>query len=116
MRSRAQFRGEGTLEGWLWRSVVNAARQRRRRRVLHDELPADWAGPSAEPHDEAVREAVARLPEQQRLVLFLRYFADLDYRAIGEACGIAEGTVAATLNAAHRVVRESLEEVQTCER
>jgi RNA polymerase sigma factor (sigma-70 family) len=116
VRSRAQFRGEGTLEGWLWRSVVNAARQRRRSLPLHEELVGEWPAPVAEPRDELVRDAVARLPERQRLVLFLRYFADLDYRSIGEACGIAEGTVAATLNAAHDAVRRSLEEVETCER
>ena len=32
--------------------------------------------------DEEVRGLMARLPERQRLVLFLRYYADLDYRAI----------------------------------
>lgn len=116
VRARSQYRGEGSLEGWLWRAVLNAARQRRRRRVVAEELLDEWAAPAAEPRDELVRAAVAALPERQRLVLFLRYFADLDYRAIGEACGIAEGTVAATLHAAHASVRRALEEVETCER
>jgi DNA-directed RNA polymerase specialized sigma24 family protein len=31
-----------------------------------------------------VRAAVEQLPERQRLVLFLRYYADLDYRSIAE--------------------------------
>ena len=44
---------------------------------------------------------LARLPERQRTAVFLRYYADLDYAAIGEALGITTGTVAATLNAAH---------------
>jgi DNA-directed RNA polymerase specialized sigma24 family protein len=41
-------------------------------------------------------------------VLFLRYYADLDYRAIGEAVAISEGTVAATLHAAHQRMRRLL--------
>ena len=53
------------------------------------------------------------LPERQRLAVFLRYYADLDYAAIGEALGIRTGTVAATLNAAHVALRARLEEVRT---
>jgi hypothetical protein len=45
---------------------------------------------------------IASLPERQREIVFLRYFADLDYRAIGGALGIEQGTVGAALNAAQR--------------
>jgi RNA polymerase sigma factor (sigma-70 family) len=40
-----------------------------------------------------VRAALAGLPERQRLALFLRYYADLDYAAIAEALSISRGTV-----------------------
>ena len=69
---------------------------------------------SAEPIDgrrELVRAAVEQLPERQRLILFLRYYADLDYRSIGETLSISDGTVAATLNAAHARLRQLLMEV-----
>jgi RNA polymerase sigma factor (sigma-70 family) len=56
-----------------------------------------------------LRERIARLPERQRLVLFLRYYADLDYAAIARVLGVRRGTVAATLNHAHAAVRSSLE-------
>jgi RNA polymerase sigma factor (sigma-70 family) len=56
--------------------------------------------------------ALARLPERQRTAVFLRYYADLDYSAIGQALGISIGTVAATLNAAHAALRGQLEEVR----
>src|SRR5206468_6238374 len=39
--------------------------------------------------------------ERQRLVLFLRYYADLDYAAIADTLGIGPGTVGASLNHAH---------------
>jgi RNA polymerase sigma-70 factor (ECF subfamily) len=114
VRERATFRGEGTLEGWLWQIVVNAARGQQRRRRDERELPDEPGGRDNgqrdEPH-ERVRAAVALLPERQRLVLFLRYYADLDYGAIADALGISAGTVGATLNAARASVWRLLEEV-----
>jgi RNA polymerase sigma factor (sigma-70 family) len=62
-------------------------------------------------HDHDVRFLLASLPERQRLVLFLRYYADLDYRSIAEAVGIESGTVAATLNQARATLRRMLTEV-----
>jgi RNA polymerase sigma-70 factor (ECF subfamily) len=41
------------------------------------------------------------LPPRRRLVVFLRYFADLPYAEIAAIAGISEGTVAATLAQAH---------------
>ena len=55
---------------------------------------------------------VAGLPERQRLTLFLRYYADLDYEAIAATLGVTTGTVGATLNAAHGALRCSLKEAQ----
>jgi RNA polymerase sigma-70 factor, ECF subfamily len=108
VRSRRSFRGEGPLEAWLWRMVVNAAKKRARRES------------SAEPHDrpethengfgDPVRALIASLPERQRLALFLRYYADLDYESIAATLGITSGTVGATLNAAHAALRSSLKE------
>ena len=54
---------------------------------------------------------MAALPERQRLVVFLRYFADLDYREIAEALDVKVGTVSATLHAAHAALRSALSEV-----
>jgi RNA polymerase sigma factor (sigma-70 family) len=53
------------------------------------------------------------LPERQRLIVFLRYYADLDYRAIAAALEIEVGTVSAALSAAHRSLRNALQEVET---
>ena len=58
-------------------------------------------------YDDAGRRMawVAALPERQRLAVFLRYYADLDYRAIATALAIEPGTVSATLNSAHASLR-----------
>ena len=50
------------------------------------------------------------LSERERLVVFLRYFADLDYRSIAAALDVKIGTVSATLHSAHEALRRSLEE------
>ena len=111
LRAAPAFRGEGPLEGWVWRSVVNSAL-----RVRRDQRPAvdgdardDHSGNGQESGDFGeVRAALAALSERQRVVLFLRYYADLDYRAIADALGISIGTVGAALNKAHAALRASM--------
>ena len=111
VRKRGSFRSEGPLEAWVWRIVLNAARSDVRRST--PAVDYEQASTNAHPaRDAELRVALARLPERQRTAVFLRYYADLDYVAIGEALGIRPGTVAATLNAAHTALRSRLEEVQ----
>jgi RNA polymerase sigma-70 factor (ECF subfamily) len=105
------FRREGSLEGWVWQVVVNEARRARSRRrqvaTITDQRPAGQI-----PEDVSwLRRVVAGMPERQRLVLFLRYYADLDYESIAAALNIASGTVAATLSQAHANLLRRLEEV-----
>jgi RNA polymerase sigma-70 factor (ECF subfamily) len=120
LTQRASFRGEGPLEAWVWRVVVNTARRQRRARTSRREslesASASVEGmtsPNGHPEsDTGMRSWIAALPERQRLVVFLRYFADLDYQAIATALGIEIGTVAATLSSAREALRRSLEEVE----
>jgi RNA polymerase sigma factor (sigma-70 family) len=108
VRHRRRFRGE-SVEGWIWRIVVNASRRRRaRERSIPAELPTAHAGEATQNGD--LRALVAALPTKQRHALFLRYYADLDYRSIAVALGISPGTVAAHLHAAHDKLRTQLEE------
>jgi RNA polymerase sigma factor (sigma-70 family) len=115
IRSRGTFRGEGSVEGWVWRTVVNAARNARRdRSQLHlswHEMRDERAAGNGSRTDDDVQALVASLAERQRLVLFLRYYADLDYEQIAEVLEIRPGTVGATLNQAHAALRRRLEEV-----
>jgi RNA polymerase sigma-70 factor (ECF subfamily) len=110
VQKRRSFRGEGPLEAWIWRMVVNAALKERAKPRPLALVERDAAQAAEAP--TAVTELVARLPERQRLALFLRYYADLDYDAIATALNISTGTVGATLNAAHTSLRRALQEVQ----
>jgi RNA polymerase sigma-70 factor (ECF subfamily) len=110
VRDARSFRGTGSLEAWVWRIVVNAARDARRRTVR--------PGPSNSLLQDADRESPGAVPlelltERQREIVFLHYYADLDYAAIGDALAISPGTVGATLTAARQTLRGALQEVQT---
>ena len=112
LASSDSYRREGPLEAWVWRILINTARTQLR----HPEPPAAEIDPAVEAgngrSDESpVRIWVAALPERQRLVVFLRYYADLDYRSIASALGIEIGTVSATLSAAHTALRRLVKEV-----
>ena len=100
----------------MWRIVINATRsQRRSRAPAPAQVPAEpLAAESSKGHVDAgadrVRVAIGQLSERQRLLLFLHYYADLDYATIGDAVGIAPGTVGATLHSARAAMRRLLEE------
>lgn len=97
LRSSDQYSGRGSLEGWVWRIVVRTALEQRKPSA--EEFSIDEIDPKlVEPdRDLALAEAVRALPPRRRLVVFLRYFADLPYRTIAEVLEIDVGTVAATL-------------------
>jgi RNA polymerase sigma-70 factor, ECF subfamily len=117
LRHRRSFGGRGSLESWLWRIVVNEARRRgtaeRQSRLLPQAaVEHEPAASNGQREHGALEMLVAALPERQRLALFLRYYADLDYEAIADALGVKPGTVAATLHAAHSSLRRDLLEVE----
>lgn len=118
LKQRATYRAEAPLAGWVWRIVMNAALEIRRERPLNIEVdPGDSAALPFNGHGEdaaGIRRWIAALPERQRLAIYLRYYADLDYRGIAEALGIEIGTVSATLAGAHQALRRTLEEVSRC--
>lgn len=113
LRELDGYTGRGSFEGWVWRCVMNAARMSRRRAVRELPVPETAVDSTTSVESEPKLSAkIAALPERQRLVLFLRYFADLSYDGIAEALEVSPGTVAATLHAAHRTLQRQFEEAQ----
>jgi RNA polymerase sigma factor (sigma-70 family) len=107
LRVQDGFRGEGSLEAWVWRIAFRVAiGSNGSRELVVDEVP-DVAFVD-ESRDLALAAAVRDLPPRRRLAIFLRYFADLSYADIGEVLGVSEGTVAATLSQAHRQLARDL--------
>lgn len=98
LRQQRKFRGEGSLEAWVWKIALNVALKMRRGLAREWALDQEYEVAARETApDRDVRAAVRALPPRRRLVVFLRYFADLSYAEIAAIAGVSEGTVAATL-------------------
>lgn len=112
LASLESFRGEGPLAAWLWRILLNTARSHRVTDETNDAFEQTQSvSNNGYVDDVGVRRWVAVLPERQRQAVFLRYYADLDYRGIASVLEIEVGTVSATLSAAHRALRRLIQEV-----
>jgi RNA polymerase sigma factor (sigma-70 family) len=96
-RARGRVRPDADLRPWFLKIVANECRQRVRRRwwsvVKRDEMPEIAVANPADAWEDAsdLREALRRLPHQQRLVLALRYYLDLPFEEVGAALGISPG-------------------------
>jgi RNA polymerase sigma factor (sigma-70 family) len=110
LERRAQFRG-GSLRAWVWRIVARRLLDADRRGLSEPSVVEAFAAVSAEDGPASfVVTALRQLPPRRRLVVFLRFYADLSYAEIAECLGVAEGTIAATLSQAYAALRESLQD------
>ncbi|MCC6989573.1 MAG: sigma-70 family RNA polymerase sigma factor [Acidobacteria bacterium] len=133
-RMMGTFRGQSSLRPWIYRIVINQARNRqrwwRRRRQsdqvsldqhveAHGELPqrADVAAPDRllARKEAAARlwRAMDRLPFDQRTAVVLREFDGLSYEEIAFSLDIAVGTVKSRLTRARQALRADLVEDRT---
>jgi RNA polymerase sigma-70 factor (ECF subfamily) len=105
---RRRWRAESSLETWVWRIALRTALGFRRD-LEHARLNGSFDPGLVDPeHDPELAEALRALTPKRRLVVFLRYFADLQYSEIARICGTSEGTVAATLSQARDALRETM--------
>jgi RNA polymerase sigma-70 factor (ECF subfamily) len=113
----ADFRGDGSLEGWLAKMVVHACRRMQRggKNAPHDEL--DEQLPAADsPEAEAARgelmhrvgEAIVELDPTDRAILVLADAEDWTAPEIAERFGLTPAAVRKRLSRAHAKVREFL--------
>jgi RNA polymerase sigma-70 factor (ECF subfamily) len=115
IEQRDRFRGDCALETWVWRIVVNTAKteaERGGREASEGAAVPEDSSANGRRLLSDVDRWMRTLPERQRLAVFLRYWADLDYRGIAEVLEVEVGTVSATLSKAHQSLRRSLQEVQ----
>ncbi|HEY2843148.1 MAG TPA: sigma-70 family RNA polymerase sigma factor [Bryobacteraceae bacterium] len=120
LSSIQQFRGEASFESWLYRLVVNLCldhhRRGRRFLPLMDDVLDMLRAPREnalsdmlrEEQEERVQLLVAQLPEEQRIVVVLRYTEGRSYEEIAELLHCRRGTVASRLNRAHKALERRL--------
>lgn len=122
------FRGQSSLRTWIYRIVVNQARNRQRwwrrrhraQQVSLDQHVQDHGDlPESVDHGpdrlvgqkqlaEQIRVALDRLPFDQRTAIVLREIDGLSYEEIGYSLGIAVGTVKSRLARAREGLRAQL--------
>jgi RNA polymerase sigma-70 factor (ECF subfamily) len=123
------FRGQSALRTWIYRIVVNQARNRQRwwrRRYRSQQVSLDAHlrdfGDFPEQTDGAspdrilgrkeladrIRTALEQLPFDQRTAIVLREIDGLSYEEIGFSLGVAVGTVKSRLARAREALRAQL--------
>lgn len=129
-RTIHRFRGQSSLRTWIYRIVVNQARNRHRfwrRRHRQDQVSLDahvaahgdlrsdkdaWPDRVFAQKELARRleHALDRLPFDQRTAIVLREIDGLSYEEIAFSLGVAVGTVKSRLTRARRALRTALRE------
>ena len=116
-RSLASFRGRSRFSTWLYRIAYNTAVNGiNRRREYHSlaEEPVTEESPESlalqKAAREAVRDAVAELPEKYRVCIDLYFFYDCSVKEIEAITGFPENTVKSHVFRAKKLLRTKLEE------
>ena len=122
-RSIASYDQTRPIRPWLLRIAVNEAitigrsRTRERARQAPEADAAAVADRGAIPEREtleresreAIRSAVARLPELYRVIVVLRYFNELSVDEVAAATGRSSSTVGVQLLRARQLLRKAME-------
>ncbi len=131
-RTIRNFRGQSALKTWIYRIVINQARNRQRwwrRRHKADQVSLDLhveqCGDLESPREvlpdrllaskevaTCIGNALDHLPFDQRTVVVLREIDGLSYEEIADSLGVAIGTVKSRLTRARQTLRDELREVK----
>jgi len=128
------FRGQSALRTWIFRIVVNQARNRQRwwrrrhraQQVSLDEHIRDHGDPPEQNNGSSpermfgqkllagqISAALDHLPFDQKTALVLREIDGLSYEEIGFSLGVAVGTVKSRLARARESLRAQLRQIRT---
>src|SRR3954464_6369726 len=131
-RTIQNFRGQSSLRTWIYRIVVNQARNRQRwwrrrhraQQVSLDEHIRDHGDPPAQNNGSSpdrvfgqkllagqISAALEHLPFDQKTALVLREIDGLSYEEIGFSLGVAVGTVKSRLARARESLRAQLRQI-----
>ena len=119
-KKRQQYQYPKPFRPWLLTIAMNRCRQHFRDAKTavtnqEEKLSSLKGGDSSEVSTMAVersaliKQAVQRLPEQQRSVVVLRVWNELSYREIAKIVGAGEATVRSYMHQALKALRTSLE-------
>lgn len=117
---RQQFDVKRSFKPWLYTIAINKVRERFRHPPTPPGFEGDCLAPGKEDAPEkallnaelaeVIKEAVAQLPEQQRMVVSLRVWNGLSYTEIADSMDLKEVTVRSHMHHALAALRRILSE------
>lgn len=113
------FQGKSSLSTWLYRIAINESLDFLRKQKQADKVSTDEDVSVASrlmsdeyfDGDEVqarLQEAVARLPEVQRMVFNLKYFEEMKYSEMSQILNTSEGALKASYHLAVKKITENL--------
>lgn len=118
-RFASRYQPTAAFSTWLYRIVVNLCLDRSKRRKpasLPEDRPLADPAPSAseamarQERIDAIRQAIAELPERQRTAVVLHRFENLGHEQIAEVTGWSVSAVESLLVRAYGRLRERLKD------
>lgn len=116
------FRGDAKLSTWLYKIAINESlsfleKERKRRGISLDDEESHIATlVHADTNIDGdqlalrLREAIATLPEKQRLVFNMRYYDDMKYEQMSEIMGTSVGALKASYHLAVKKIEQFFDE------
>lgn len=116
------FRGDAQVTTWLYRIAMNESitfLQKQRNNVsLDDEESAAARSLESDPYfdgdeiETQLQEAIAQLPEKQRIVFNLRYYDEMPYEEMSKVLGTSVGALKASYHFALDKLKKFLDDVE----
>lgn len=112
------FRGEAKLSTWLYKIAINESlsfleRERKRKNISLDDQEAEMVNHIAADTDfdgeelsRKLNEAIALLPEKQRIVFNMKYFDEMKYEDMSEILGTSVGALKASYHLATKKIEQ----------
>lgn len=112
------FRGDAKLSTWLYKIAVNESlsfleRERRRTTLSFDDEEASAARTATADSDldgdelsRRLQQAIATLPDKQRLMFNMKYFDDMKYEEMSEILGTSVGALKASYHLATKKIEQ----------
>ena len=121
-----RFRGDSSIETWLYAILINQERKWRRSKGRQGKLKEIWNDlwrrqPDHPATDEVeakewfatIWKHVAELPEAQRHAMILRYSEDLPVQEIADVCNCPAGTIKSRLHHGLKSLKEKCRGMQS---
>lgn len=110
--ARSNLAETGSLQGWLYRVATNACykifRRKKREASVNGRV---WGGYVDDPAPDITREMeiqklLSKLPENQRIVIVLKFYENMCYQEIADVLCCPLGTVKSRMHEAMKTIRK----------